>query len=252
MKKIVSTIAILLLFAQVFSQTKTPTGYTVKLQLRSTAGTNGSAVTYNATSGLYYTIIAGNEDYPIDVFDASGKWQTYITAGQDMRGFWYNSTNNTLEGNNTEGELYAWELNSRGIPGSNPKSLFKNVPVQNMQCVDYNFNGMIYQYYEGVVYSTGATKPGKMKKIKLAISSGEIENYNSYSMGYTGVAGYEIVLMNAATQSAAFFNKKGKFVNAVKLPEDAPAWSAFRFSYCNNMAWLYDADKRTWYGYKVF
>jgi len=227
MKKLFSFIALLLFFVQAFSQTKTPTGYTVKLQLRSTAGTNGSAVTYNATSGLYYTIIAGNEDYPIDVFDASGNWQTYITAGQDMRGFWYNSTNNTLEGNNTKGELYAWGLNSRGIPGSNPKSLYKNVPVQNLQCVDYNFNDIIYQYYNGVVYSTSANKPGKMKKIKLAIASGEIENYSSYSMGYTGVAGYEIVLLNGATQSVVFFNKKGKFVNTVKLPEDTLAWSAF-------------------------
>ncbi len=252
MKKIVSTIALLLLFAQVFSQTKTPTGYTVKLHLQSTAGTNGSVVTYNAAKGLYYTIIAGNADYPIDVFDANGNWKTYIDAGQDMRGLWYNTATNSLEGNNTDGDLYSWGLDSKGLPGNNPKSLYKNVPVQNLQCVDYNFNGMIYQYYEGMVYSTSATKPGKMKKIELAIASGEIENFSKYTMGYTGMAGYEIVLFNAETQSAAFFNKKGKFVNAVKLPEDAPAWSAFRFSYCNNMAWLYDADKRTWYGYKVF
>lgn len=252
MKKLISTISILLLFAAAYSQTTTPKGYAVKLVLQSTAGTNSSAVTYNSDKGMYYTIIAGNADYPIDVFDVRGVWQTSITAGQDMRGMWYNATTNSLEGNNTDGELYSWGLNSNGQPSGSARSLNKNMTLPVKQCVGFSNGASIFYYNNGAVYSTSASNPGKMKKLKLAMQSYEIENYNEYTMGYSGVAGHEIVLLNYSTQSAAIFNKKGKFVTAVKLPEDTPAGNAFRFSYCNSMAWLYDADARTWYGYRIF
>ncbi len=62
-------------------------------------GTNGCAVTYVPDSELYYAVIAGNEEFPLEVFYSSGEFFGAFEAGIDTRGLWYNSKKDVLEGN---------------------------------------------------------------------------------------------------------------------------------------------------------
>jgi hypothetical protein len=110
--------------------------------------------------------------------------------------------------------------------------------------------GYVYFYKEGAIekYSTKGKKSGT---IKLP-SDFETEKYNTYAMGFSGVKGYEIVLLNLSSTSLEFYSLKGKRTATVSLPDDVPYAENFRFSFANGYAWLYDVDTRTWSGFKVF
>jgi len=45
----------------------------LSLALKSTGGTNASGITYDPSRQLYYTVVAGNSEFPLEVFKSSGK-----------------------------------------------------------------------------------------------------------------------------------------------------------------------------------
>ncbi|MDG1658501.1 MAG: hypothetical protein P8H56_07965 [Crocinitomicaceae bacterium] len=45
----------------------------LSLALKSTGGTNASGITYDPNRQLYYTVVAGNSEFPLEVFKSSGK-----------------------------------------------------------------------------------------------------------------------------------------------------------------------------------
>jgi len=63
----------------------------------SSDGTNASAVVWHSELNLYFTLIAGNSEFPFEAFDAEGK-STYSQPIQiDSRGMWYNPKKKRLE-----------------------------------------------------------------------------------------------------------------------------------------------------------
>jgi hypothetical protein len=236
-----------LLIITAFAQPKTPSGVTLRLELQSEDGTNGCAVVWNPEKKLYYTVIAGNVDFPIDVFDASGKWLSTHESGVDNRGLWYNTKSGKLEARSYDGQLYAYTLKGNGKPNE-PEQIKDEVGPAD-QNIGTFMKGSVYYYSDGVV--NVISSKGKQKAIQLAMSS-DYENYNHYSMGATGVKNFEFMVLNVASSSLEFYNVKGKQTAAVKLPGEIPVAENFRFSLANNHAWLYDAESRTWSGYKIF
>ena len=236
-----------LLIMAAFAQPKTPSGKPLKLELQSDGGTNGCAVVWNPEKKLYYTVIAGNVDFPIDVFSETGKWISTHASGVDNRGLWYNTKSGKLEARSNDGQLFAYSLNENGKP-NDPKKIKDEVGPAD-QNVGTFFKGKVYYYSEGIVTSISAK--GKKSYNQLTMSVDDA-GYNNYSMGYAGVKNYEIVLHNYMNKSLEFYNLKGEKTSTISLPDEIPEAENFRFSFANNRAWLYDVDSRTWTGYKIF
>jgi hypothetical protein len=245
MRNLFTVLALFTLFGAI-AQPKTPTSARLKLSLQSEDGTNGCAVVWNPKLRLYYSVIAGNASFPIDIFDESGKWKNVTNAGIDNRGMWFNAKSGRLNGHSYQGEIIEWELSGNGTP-ENTSILVETGPEG--QSVATSGKGLIYLYKEGVIekYSAKGKKSGAIN-----LSDFNAEKYNAYSMGFTGVKGYEIVLLNLENTALDFFNLKGKRTASINLPGEVPYAENFRFSFANNYAWLYDVDTRTWSGYKVF
>lgn len=230
-----------------FAQPITPDSVSLTLVLNSLDGTNGCSVAWNPINKMYYTIIAGNVDFPIDIFDEKGKWISEQVAGVDARGIWFNPKTKKLEGKSNDGQLFSWMIDSNGEL-NDPELIKEFIGIEGQFVVSFS-KGFYYYHEEGVVKMVNAK--GDIDNIQLARPS-EDDDYNTYGMGYTEVKNYEIVLFNRATSSLEFYNLKGELTSTVALPGYIPDMVSFRFSFANNMAWLYDIDERVWSGYKVF
>lgn len=246
MRIIFFNILLFLTMLAAWAQPKTPSGMPLKLSLQSMDGTNGCAVAWNPDKKLYYTVVAGNVDYPIDIFTEAGMWISSLKSGVDNRGLWYNSKSGRLEARSNDGQLYAYSFKENGEP-INPEQIRDEVGPAD-QNVGTFFKGLVYYYGAGIVTSISAK--GKKMRIPLTLAA-DNGGYNRYSMGFTGVKNYEIVLHNYQNKNLEFYNLKGKKTSTISLPDEIPHAEQFRFSFANNCVWFYDVDTRTWSGYKI-
>jgi hypothetical protein len=247
MKRYLTGIALLFVLTA-FAQPKTPSGVSIQLRLQSDEGTNGCAVAWNPKQKLYYTIIAGNEIYPIDIFDERGTWKNQKQSGVDARGLWYNSKSGKLGGRSFAGDLVEWNLSSSGEPQN--FVVTGSIDMEGQQVTTLGAKGTMYVYKEGTIVKYSAK--GKEEGSVILEADFNEETHNTYSMGFTGVKNYEFVLVNLTNTALEFFNLKGKRTATVNLPGEVPYAENFQFSFANNHVWLYDIDTRTWSGYKVF
>jgi hypothetical protein len=216
---------------------------TMRLAVKGSEGTN--------VHRLYYTVIAGNADFPLEALSDRGVILQSGAAGFDARGLWYNPYTRRLEGNSFGGELYAIELDSRGYPRPTAKVVMENVYKPGGQAVGaYDGKKSVYYYMGGVIFEVNSKTHTLRKQIKLDIS--ESRAYNTTSMVYTGVKKYEFGLLDYSARQLHLFNRKGQLEAKVELPSDVPVNSAFRLSYANGQLWLYDAEERAWRGMKIF
>jgi len=217
-------------------------------------GYNGLTVAYNPTKQYYYCVFAGNADFPLEVFNAAGESVYSGTTKVDMRGLWYNAKLNCLEGTKFPSGSFKMFLNNEGIP-SNPVSQSGSEfipPYEQCQVVCDPAKGMMYSYYNGIVYSYQLSTNKLKKKIVLKNSPVNFTNYNPYAMGFTGYKKYELVMYDVYSNQLLFFALNGKFTTSVKMPYGIPYIESFRFSYTNNRVFLYDEEKRAWFAYLLF
>jgi len=217
-------------------------------------GTNGSGVAYNSDIKLYYTVIAGNAEFPLEVFEENGENVYTASAGVDCRGLWYNKSTKTLEANVYQGGLYKIIISEEGIPTGQIAAVFDGgeQPYSN-SCAEYNFkSGKLLYYYSGTVY-TANRKNGKIEsKIKLELPC-NIEDINTTSIIYTGYKGMEIGILNCGQWKLYLFNlKDGSLKATVNIPDYMTVDCAFMFDFANDYAFFYNVNDRIWSGIKIF
>jgi hypothetical protein len=228
------------------------------LRLKSTEGTNGAALAWNSATSTYYSVIAGNTDFPIDVFTADGTHIQTITTRMDLRGFWHNPTYSLMEGNTYDYRdvaTYLYQNDGRLDDTDEPMIELYELPIQNSQAnmvMDIRNNKYVWFDYEA----------GRVKFINLESGKEEGEvilklpepkaSINSTSIGYTGVEGAEYALLNYQKKMVYLFNRtNGALAFTMKLPKEAITSDLFRFAYANDHIWLYDVNSRSWTGYQA-
>jgi hypothetical protein len=227
--------------------------YTYKFQ--SDEGTNASAVTYIPEHKVYITCIAGNPDYPLEVFDREGHTLASMPAGIDLRGIWYNPATKNLEANAAGEEgWYSRPLDDKGIPtgdwtcfrpGQNQpdfQSVLAYVPSKKKLVT---INGTFFSYW--------GRKNGK-EKVRVQFGTpGETNWYfNPYCAGYTGNDDFPIAVLELNGEQILFFSLKGQYLGVTKVGEPLPEMDGFRFAFANGHAFIYDEVARTWKAYRVF
>jgi hypothetical protein len=229
--------------------------FDTKLYVQGEDGTNGSAVAYNPNLKLYYIVIAGNADYPLEVTDLAGNTKYTGPAGVDVRGMWYNAKKNRLEGNAYAGGLFAIELDMQGLPAqvvTISDGSFDGNP-QACGVFDGKSAVMYYDHNLGEVDFYKAKGHKYKGHVKLTGFPTYLGGINSTSIIYTGYKGYEIGVLDYDSNEIYLFDRKtGKRSAIVKLPTEAITNSQFWFAYANDRVWLYDSDERAWSGYRIF
>lgn len=255
MKKLFLSISLISFFVhssaqQPLSVAKKDFSYTFE----SSKGTNGSAVAWNPNKNIYYTVIAGNADYPIEAFSPSGNNLQSIFAGEDVRGLWYNPKTNCVEINTySTGTLLSFSLDSDGLFLEETNVIADETAMPGDQSVGAydSMKNLVWYFYEGYAYSFKASsgKAGKQVKLDVPVI---LENLNSTTMIATGKTGFEFGLLDYEDQIIYFFNRKGDITACSKLPVEAITNYSFWFSYANDRIFLYNADNRTWTSYRIF
>lgn len=229
-------------------------------------GRNGAGVAYNPTKKMYYTSFAGNPSYTISVFDQKGVLlKGNVRADFDIRGFWYHTKLNRLEGNShgvTNG-YYFRNLLSSGMIDTNSNvanSIWNDEDNwdENEFQPDDNSVGVFVPKTNEVVFrlDLGLTfyshDSGRYKRsARIKNFSGDSTHISDYAFIYTGIKKMEFGMLDYVSKKILLVNASNcTITKTISLPADAPTDVRFNFAYCNGMYWLFDKSNRQWIGYK--
>jgi hypothetical protein len=220
------------------------------------SGTYANAVVYNPKVNMYYASYGGNAGYPLETFDKNGKQLYTTTTGADMRGMWWNSKTEKLEGNcYSDGGIVSIEIKSNGYAGGNPKTVMsgRHQPDDQSAGAFDDVDNQILFYKDGKIYKYGRLNGDYVGVMKLQDMPADLDKIDYNTLIFTGQPKVEIGILNFVDKEIYFFDKKeGTLTKTLKLPADAPCSDRMRFAFANNHVWLYDHDVRTWIGYKLF
>ena len=264
--------AVLVLGHTAFGQNNNKPSVTLKevmtLKIDREGGANGANIAWHPKEKKYYAAMAGNESFPMEVFDAKGKMlsDNSLETFFDVRGLWYNSAAKALQMNGYDNAGWAeYKLNNKGIPISALK-LSISVTQPDAQCVGAfdDKTGSLYYYDYATTtvqkYNIKTGDKGDAVELHLgAKTSKDIKEgdettkdlYNQNAIIFTGIPHAEIGLLNVDAHSIDLYNMATGFLTkSLKLPENAPAENSLNFSFCNGIYWTFDKKDRVWHGYK--
>lgn len=220
-----------------------------------TNGTNASGVAYNPNFDYYYALTAGNPGFPLETFTSAGVAVYQTNTGFDSRGLWWNPTLGQLEANGFN-NLGWWNfaINASGHALNTGTQLFTGQFQPNSQScgdLDYDANEVIF-YDNGSIYRYDRATSALLGNYPLVGIPVATSNINSTSVGYTGCPGYEIAILDYVNKIIYFFDKSnGNYSGQSILPAATVTNTSFRFSWANNLAWLYELGTRTWHSFNV-
>jgi len=230
-------------------------------------GTRGASVVWHPVQKKYYAVFAGNQNYPLAVFDEKGKLlsEEDLIAMIDSRGLWYDATTKLISGNAyNEYGWFTYKLDTKGIP-TDLDVIHEGMHQPDVQSVAaYNsatkkimfvHNGYVHMYN-----NTGEEADSMMINWGIRKTAGSqgggideevLENYNHTSLIYTGIKGQELGFLNIAENQIELYDiQTGFMTKVVPLPESATIETTFNFAYANGIYWLFDMENRRWIGYK--
>lgn len=219
-----------------------------------TDGYNGLSVAYHPEQRYYYCVFAGNGAYPLEVFDETGRQVYATTAGQDMRGLWYNPKTKSLGGTIFNfGGLFSIDVLEGGTPGipNMTSFVFPGPDAQAVAVLD-PVKQEVFCYRDGSIYPVALKSVKKKKPIALKGCPVAFDLLNPNAMIYTGYKNYEFGLLDYLNGKVYYFNRSGKYTHTTTLPREIPNAEMFRFAFCNDRIWLYNVDERIWYSYIAF
>lgn len=225
----------------------------ITLHLQDDLGTNGSAVAWDPSLKRYYTAMAGNEEFALESFKKKGKPALQNKAGVDVRGLWYDTEANELMGNAAgQGGIFAVHIGQTGqiigkVTTVNPGQTQPD--YQSVGVWDEGHSEVLY-YSDKFVHRFSLLDKLKLESIELFPTN--VSDYNTTSMIYTQTENHGIGLLNVKTHSVDYFNMQGEMTGSSKFPDNVQLHDSFRFSYANGFIWIFDADQRTWTGFRAF
>jgi gliding motility-associated-like protein len=218
-------------------------------------GTNATGVAYNPNFNIYYCAIAGNSGFPLETFDATGVSLNQTNTGFDMRGLWWNANLNQLESNgyNALG-IWNYNLNGTGYALNTGTQVFLGMNQPTVQSVgDYDCGDNEILYYDnGTIDRYDRATNAFVGTINITGLPVGFGNLNNNSVFYVGCPGLEIGLLDYINKAIYFIDKAtGAYAGMSQLPAATITNNAFRASWANHMAWIYESPSRTWKSYSV-
>jgi hypothetical protein len=228
-------------------------------------GANGAAVVYHPKEKLYYAAQAGNESFPLVIFDENGNIVSPSEQSTliDIRGLWYNPKTKTIGGNGYQQfGWFTYDLDKKGmVDGINVFKKGRYQPDDHTPGV-LNTEDNEVLFLEGlniVCYTTDGEDKKKTIQLNIGKKNATDEgtgssfstDYNTRSLIYSGKEGAEIGLLNISKKQVELYSIKTGYMNRIiKLPLSFTPEAFFNFSYCNETYWVFNKATRMWQGFR--
>lgn len=215
---------------------------------------NRSGVAYNPYFNIYYSVDAGNPDYPIQTYNSSGTLLDNRAEGFDYRGLWWNPNTNQLEGNGYDGLGGSKQkLNAtNGYPLGLVATYAGTFQPDDQSCGAYDYkDNVVFYFNAGSIYVYARANGKLIGHRSLRNVPAPLSHINSTSVIYTGCTGMEVGIYDFVLKRVYLFSApSGEYAASIQLPTNAPTHDRFAMAYANNLFWLFDND--SWYSYKLF
>lgn len=239
----------------------------MNLSVKPGKGSNGAGVTWHPVQQNFYAGMAGNETYPLTVYNAKGVQVSAddLETMTDLRGLWYYSQHKSIQSNGyNDYGIREYQLNKQGIPfGTEIIREGMYQPSANSVGSYDPVKKRIYfltnnEHLAVAVYNTTAYEQEYMIQLHLQNTTknpdkdvAELEeHYNTSTVIFTAIKNQELMLLNIEKHHLEFYNLEGYMTATKLLPEEAPMPSLFNFAYAKGIVWLFDKESRIWRGYK--
>lgn len=251
---LLSSIASALLFASASLRSPSMTEM-LSLKMPDGGGTNSAGLAWHPVQKKYYAVFAGNENFPMAVFDEYGNSSSTrkMSTLQDMRGLWYNTSTRSLEGNGAGDKGYfRYLLDGNGLPAGISGIHSRTAQPDFQSAGTFDPKGKQVICFNGKAVFGYHAKTGALKfTTNLKLQGNSYDDYNSTSVITVPSRKGQAGILNVRTKSVEFYHmKKGHFTGSLQLPDSAPVADLFGFAWANGYYWIFDVDNRTWRGYR--
>ncbi len=215
---------------------------------------NPTSVAYHPDYQNYYIVRAGNANFPLETKNLQGNHLFSTTAGVDTRGLWWNANTHSIEKNcyNNIG-WRASQMDNIGNMLSTNLLILNGTFQPNTQSVgafDYQHNEVIFNHL-GIISRYNRNTGAFISAYPLVGIN--VSNLNWNTVIYTDVTHCEIGIYDFVNKKVLFFERNtGTLTATSQLPPNAPANAAYRFSYANQLIWLFDYGNQVWKSYNVW
>lgn len=210
----------------------------------------------------------------IHAYDESGKYLQSSRPGYDNRSLYYNPNTAKLEtvtynissdvGFSPNSGIFSIDLAENGDLKDTSADIFGFNPAFGDSATMPSYNPETNQYYAkqergNKVWVVETKSREKISEITLDLKAAGAEHHDvsDHFIGFSGVKGQELVLLDVDHKAVLIFDLNGKYVGRSELPKDIKLRSQNHFNgtgYTNDMLFVYhepEGEFGTYYGFKV-
>jgi hypothetical protein len=210
----------------------------------------------------------------IHAYDEEGKYLHSSRPGYDNRSLYYNPNTAKLEivtynissdvGFSPNSGIFSIDLAENGDLKNTSADIFGFNPAFGDSATMPSYNPETNQYYAkqergNKVWVVETKSREKISEITLDLKAAGAEHHDvsDHFIGFSGVKGQELVLLDVDHKAVLIFDLSGKYVGRSELPKDMKLRSQNHFNgtgYTNDMLFVYhepEGEFGTYYGFKV-
>jgi hypothetical protein len=210
----------------------------------------------------------------IHAYDEEGKYLHSSRPGYDNRSLYYNPNTAKLEtvtynissdvGFSPNSGIFSIDLEENGDLKNTSADIFGFNPAFGDSATMPSYNPATNQYYAkqergNKVWVVETKSREKISEITLDLKAAGAEHHDvsDHFIGFSGVKGQELVLLDVDHKAVLIFDLNGKYVGRSELPKDMKLRSQNHFNgtgYTNDMLFVYhepEGEFGTYYGFKV-
>lgn len=210
----------------------------------------------------------------IHAYDDEGKYLHSSRPGYDNRSIYYNPNTTKLEtvtynissdvGFSPNSGIFSIDLTENGDLKNTSNDISGFNPAFGDSATMPSYNPETNQYYAkqergNKVWVVETKSREKVREIALDLAAAGAEHHDvsDHFIGFSGVKGEELVLLDVDHKAALIFNLDGKYVGRSELPKDMKLRAQNHFNgtgYANDMLFVYhepEGEFGTYYGFKV-
>jgi hypothetical protein len=210
----------------------------------------------------------------IHAYDEEGKYLQSSRPGYDNRSLYYNPNTAKLEtvtynissdvGFSPNSGIFSIDLAENGDLKNTSADIFGFNPAFGDSATMPSYDPETNQYYAkqergNKVWVVETKSREKVREIALDLTAAGAEHHDvsDHFIGFSGVKGQELVLLDVDHKAVLIFDLNGKYVGRSELPKDMKLRSQNHFNgtgYTNDMLFVYhepEGEFGTYYGFKV-
>lgn len=210
----------------------------------------------------------------IHAYDEEGKYLHSSRPGYDNRSIYYNPNTAKLEtvtynissdvGFSPNSGIFSIDLAENGDLKNTSSDIHGFNPAFGDSATMPSYNPGTNQYYAkqergNKVWVVETKSREKISEITLDLKTAGAEHHDvsDHFIGFSGVKGQELVLLDVDHKAVLIFDLNGKYVGRSELPKDMKLRSQNHFNgtgYTNDMLFVYhepEGEFGTYYGFKV-